>query len=175
MLEKLEAIYERYIYLEEQMADPGVIADMDRYKKVSKDYKDLKTIVTAYLEYKDLLGNIETAQEMLQEDDADMKEMAQQELEKLEPQRVEMEENIKVLLIPKDPNDSKDVIFEIRSGAGGDEASIFAGDLYRMYSRFFEAQGWKTEVVSINEGSVGGYNKLVLEVMGENVFGKLKI
>lgn len=174
MLEKLEAIHERYIHLEEQMADPEIIADMDRYKKVSKDYKGLKKIVVAYLEYKELLGNLETAKEMLQEDDADMQEMAQQEVERLEPLRTEMEENIKVLLIPKDPADAKDVIFEIRSGAGGDEASIFAGDLYRMYSRYFESQGWKVEVVSMNEGTVGGYNKLVLEVNGEEVFGKLK-
>ena len=174
MLDKLEAIKERYIYLEEQLADPDVITDMSRYKKVSKEYKDLKPVVETYEAYKEILGNIETSKEMLKEDDPDMKEMAQMELDELLPQREEMEEQIKVLLIPKDPEDSKDVLFEIRSGTGGDEASLFAGDLYRMYSRYFESQGWKVEVVDINEGTVGGYNKLVLEITGEDVYGKLK-
>ncbi|MEM1319182.1 MAG: peptide chain release factor 1 [Bacteroidota bacterium] len=174
MLDKLQAIQERHIYLEEQLSDPSVASDMSRFKKVNKEYKDLRKIVDAYHKYKDLLGNIETAREMLKEEDADMKEMAQMELETLEPQRIELEEEIKQLLIPKDPEDSKDVIFEIRSGTGGDEASIFAGDLYRMYSKYFETQKWKVEVLSINEGTVGGYNKLVLEITGEEVFGKLK-
>ncbi len=172
MIDKLEAIKERYIYLEEQMADPEIISDMNRYKKVSKEYKDLKPIVKAYEEYEELLGNIETAKEMLA--DPEMKEMAKAEMEELEPRQEALEERIKVLLIPKDPEDSKDVIFEIRAGTGGDEASIFAGDLYRMYSRYFENNGLKAEVISVNEGTVGGYNKLVLEVSGEDVYGKLK-
>ena len=115
---------------------------MNRFKKVSKEYKDLQEIVDAYKEYKELLGNIKTAREMLNESDPEMSEMAQMELDELLPQQEEMEETIKVLLIPKDPEDSKDVIFEIRSGTGGDEASIFAGDLYKMYSRYFEKSGW---------------------------------
>lgn len=172
MLDKLDAIVDRYYYLEEQMADPSVISDMSRYKKVSKEYKDLKAIVEVFQEYKEVLGNIETSQEMLS--DPDMKEMAAEELEELRPQRAELEENLKFLLIPKDPEDEKDVIFEIRSGTGGDEASIFAGDLYRMYSRYFETRNWKVEVVSVNEGTVGGYNKIVLEVSGENIYGTLK-
>ncbi|MEL6923495.1 MAG: peptide chain release factor 1, partial [Bacteroidota bacterium] len=118
--------------------------------------------------------NIDTAKEMLQEDDEEMKDLAKAELEELEAKQTELEEQLKVLLIPKDPEDSKDVIFEIRSGTGGDEASIFAGDLYKMYSKFFETQSWKTELVSVNEGTVGGYNKIVLEVTGEDVYGKLK-
>lgn len=174
MLDKLEAIKERYVYLEEQLADPDVISDMSRYKKVSKEYKDLKPIVETYETYKEILGNIDTAREMLKENDPDMREMAQLELDELLPQQEEMEEQVKVLLIPKDPEDSKDVLFEIRSGTGGDEASLFAGDLYRMYSRYFEGQGWKVEVVDINEGTVGGYNKLVLEITGNEVYGKLK-
>ncbi len=172
MLDKLEAIYDRYNYLEEQMADPEVISDMDRYMKIGKEYKDLKVVVEAYLEYKELLENIETAKEMLA--DKEMKEMAQMELEELEPKQEEMEEKIKMLLIPKDPNDDKDVIFEIRSGTGGDEASLFAGDLYRMYSRYFDNQGWSAEVVSANEGTAGGYKEIVLEVSGDEVYGKLK-
>lgn len=174
MLDKLTAIKERYQYLEELMADPDVINDLPRYKKISKEYKDLKPIVDIHKEYQELLGNIQTAREMLKERDEDMREMAREELDMLLPQRDEMEEEIKYLLIPKDPEDSKDVIFEIRSGTGGDEASIFAGDLYRMYSRYFEEQGWSAEVVSVNEGAVGGYNKLVLEISGEDVYGKLK-
>ena len=174
MTDKLEAIQDRYYYLEEQMADPEVISDMDRYKKVSKEYKDLKEIVSVYQEYKEVLGNLETAEEMLKESDPDMKEMAQEELTELKPLKEEFEEKLKYLLIPKDPEDSKDVVFEIRSGAGGDEASIFAGDLYRMYSKFFETMGWKVETVSVTEGTVGGYSKLVLEVSGENVYGRMK-
>ncbi len=174
MIDKLEAIQDRYYYLEEQLSDPEVISDMKRYKKIGKEYKDLKPIIDAFTNYKDILGNIETAQEMLKENDAEMKEMAQMELDELVPQRESLEEEIKQLLIPKDPEDERDVIFEIRSGAGGDEASIFAGDLYRMYTRFFESQGWKTELISANEGSAGGYSKLVMEVNGEDVYGRLK-
>lgn len=174
MLDKLEAIQDRYYYLEEQLADPEVISDMDKYKKISKEYKSLKEVVEVYKEYKDLLGNLETSKEMLKEDDAEMKEMAQMEIDELEPKKEAFEEQLKVLLIPKDPEDERDVIFEIRSGTGGDEASIFAGDLYRMYSRYFDSQKWKTEILYLNEGSAGGYNKIVLEVGGEDVFGRLK-
>jgi len=172
MLDKLEAIQDKYHNLEEQLSDPEVIGDMKRYKKISKEYKDLKPIVESFKTYKEVLGNMATANEMLA--DAEMKEMAEMELSELKPQKEELEEAIKLLLIPKDPEDSKDVIFEIRSGAGGDEASIFAGDLYKMYSRFFETKKLKTEVVSVNEGTVGGYNKIVLEVSGEDVYGLLK-
>ncbi len=174
MLDKLEAIYERYIYLEEQLSDPSIASDMDKYTKISKEYKNLQEVVDKYKEYKELLGNIKTAQEMLAEDDAEMQEMAKMEMDELVPKREGLEEEIKVLLIPKDPEDSKDVIIEIRSGTGGDEASIFAGDLYKMYMKYFETQNWKVEAVSINEGTVGGYNKLVLEVFGNDVYGKLK-
>ncbi len=174
MLDKLQAIHERYIYVEEQLSDPEVIGDMSRYKKINKEYKDLQSVVEIYLQYKDLLGNMDTAQEMLKEDDEEMREMAQMELTELKAQREKMEAEIKILLIPKDPEDSKDVVFEIRSGAGGDEASLFAGDLYKMYSRYFETMKWKVDVISINEGTVGGYNKLVLEVSGNDVFGRLK-
>lgn len=175
MLDKLQAIHERYVYLEEQLADPSVMSDMDRYMKISKEYKDLKPLVDAYFVYRQLMGNIDTAKEMIEtSEDPDMKEMAQMELEELGPRREEMEEKIKQMLIPKDPNDSKDVLFEIRSGTGGDEASLFAGDLYKMYSRYFEAKGFKAEAVEVNEGTVGGYNKLVLEVTGDDVYGTLK-
>jgi len=174
LIEKLEAIKERYQYLEEQLSDPELIADIKKYSQTNKEYKDLKQIIDVYDTYRVLLSNIDTAREMLTEEDPEMKEMAEMELVTLEPQKSEIEDHIKFLLIPKDPNDSKDVVFEIRSGTGGDEASIFAGDLYRMYTKYFETKGWKTEVLYINEGTVGGYNKLVLEVFGNEVFGKLK-
>ncbi len=174
MLDKLEAIHERYILLEEQLSNPELMGDMDKFTKISKEYKELETFVKVYFVYKQVLGNIATAKEMLAENDPDMKEMAKMELDELEPRKREMEEEIRILLIPKDPEDSKDVIFEIRSGTGGDEASIFAGDLYKMYSRYFEEQKWNVETIYINEGSSGGYSKLILEVKGENVYGKLK-
>ena len=174
MLDKLEAIKERYLYLEEQLSDPSLVSDMKKFTKVSKEYKDLKEVVEVYDDYKEVLGNIDTAKEMLSENDEEMKEMAKMELEELSAKKEELEERIKVLLIPKDPEDEKDVIFEIRSGTGGDEASIFAGDLYRMYSKYFEREPWKVEVLNVNEGTVGGYNKIVLEITGTDVYGKLK-
>lgn len=174
MLEKLEAIVDRFHQLEESLSDPEVISDMSRFSKISKQYKDLKGIVEKYHQYKDVLGNLDTAKEMLKEEDDEMKEMAKEEIAELSTSQEQLEEELKFLLIPKDPNDSKDVVFEIRSGTGGDEASIFAGDLYRMYSKFFETMKWKTEVVNLNEGTVGGYNKITLEVKGEEVYGNLK-
>ncbi|MCB0617853.1 MAG: peptide chain release factor 1 [Saprospiraceae bacterium] len=175
MIDKLEAFKDRFLLLEEQMSDPAIISNLDRYKKISKEYKDVKEIVEVYKEYRHVLDNILLAREMLDgEKDPEILEMAEMELEQSEARREELEEKIKYLLIPKDPEDTKDVIFEIRSGTGGDEASLFAGDLYRMYSKYFEGQGWTVEIVSINEGTVGGYNKIVLEISGDSVFGKLK-
>lgn len=172
MLDKLNAIHERYVYLEEQLSDPEIFSDQERFTKVNKEYKGLEAIIAAREEYLLVTGNIETAKEMLA--DPEMKEMAQMELDELTPQVDVLDEKIKMLLVPKDPEDERDVVFEIRSGAGGDEASLFAGDLYKMYSKYFEDQGWTTEAISINEGTAGGYNKLVLEVLGTEVFGKLK-
>jgi peptide chain release factor 1 len=172
MIDKLKVLYDRYRHLEEQLSDPSVIADMDRFTKVNKDYRGLQNIADAYKKYADLLDRQSQAREML--DDADMREMAKEELAEVEPAIETLEEDIKILLIPKDPEDSKDVLFEIRSGTGGDEASLFAGDLYRMYQRYFDTQRWKIEVIDVSEGSVGGYDKLILQVTGEDVYGKLK-
>ena len=174
MLDKLEAIQERFYYLEERLSDPQLIADQKEYAKVNKDYSNLREVVEVFKNYKQVLGNIATAEEMLNEEDPDMKEMAKEELNELGPKKEQIEEQLKILLIPKDPEDEKDVIFEIRSGTGGDEASIFAGDLYRMYSKYFEKQNWKAEIISVTEGTVGGYSKLELEVTGNNVYGKMK-
>ncbi len=174
LLEKLEAIKERYYYLEEKLSDPETLSDMKVFAKVNKEYSSLRELVEVANTYKSLLGNIETAQEMLKDTDREMREMAQMELEELNPKKETLEEQIKTLLIPKDPEDTKDVVFEIRSGAGGDEASIFAGDLYKMYTKYFETKGFKVEMLDINEGTVGGYNKISMEVFGKDVYGTLK-
>lgn len=174
MLDKLEDLYNRYRETEEQLADPEVISDQERYTKISKQYKELGKVVVVYLQYKEALGNAEQAREMRKDPDPEMQEMANLELEELEPKLVELEERLKYLLIPRDPEDSRDVLFEIRSGAGGDEASLFAGDLLDMYQRYFSTQGWKVEIVEVNEGTVGGYNKIVLEVKGEDVYARMK-
>jgi len=174
LLNKLQSIRDRFYYLEELMTDPDVISDIKKYTKINKEYKDLTPLVEAHRTYEELLGNMETANEMLREDDAEMKAMARAELDDLQPRRTELEEQIKQLLIPKDPDDTRDIIMEIRSGAGGDEASIFAGDLYRLYTKYIEMQGWKIDVIDVNEGTAGGFNKVIFEVMGKEVYGKLK-
>jgi peptide chain release factor 1 len=174
MLEKLESIYNHYLSIQEKLSDPEVISDMKRFSKLNKEYKSLEEIVEAYKKYKHTLESIESARSMVKDPDPDMQAMAKEELEELEPQQEKMEKELKILLIPKDPDDGLDVVIEIRSGTGGDEASIFAGDLFRMYSKFFESQKWKTEIVSINEGTAGGYNKVVFEVYGDDVYGKMK-
>ena len=174
MLDKLEAIHARFLDIQEKLTDPELMSDMKAYSKLNKEYKDLKVIDDQYLKYSSVVGNIQTSEELLKDEDQEMREMARMELESLNAEKTQLEEDIKILLIPKDPADSKDVVFEIRSGTGGDEASIFAGDLFRMYSKYFETKKWKYEVISETEGTVGGYSKLVLEVYGDEVFGHLK-
>ena len=174
MLDKLEAIHEKYMYIEEQLGDPSIVSDMDKFKKLNKEYKGLREIVDVYKEYKSVLENIKSSKEMLNDSDEEMKEMAKEELDVLEPQRLELEERVKILLIPKDPEDAKDVIFEIRSGTGGDEASIFAGDLFRMYSKYCESKGWKVSTVDFSEGTNGGFKEIQFEVSGTDVYGTLK-
>lgn len=174
MLDKLKEIESHFKRLEEQMTDPEILSDMDRYTKINKEYKDLQEIIEKYQEYKYVLEGIVSAKEMLKEPDEEMQQMARIELDENEQTKTDLEEALKCLLIPQNPEDAKDVIFEIRSGTGGDEAAIFAGDLYRMYSKYFEKQGWKVEAISINEGTVGGYSKIVFEISGQQVYGKLK-
>jgi peptide chain release factor 1 len=172
MLDKLEAIRERYETVNHELMQPEVMSDMKRFKSLNKEFKELGKIVTAYRAYQQVLSNIDGARQVVStEKDEDFREMAKAELDELLPEADRMEVAIKELLIPKDPNDSKDVIMEIRAGAGGDEASLFAGDLQRMYLRFAEKQGWKMELV---DGTAGGYKEIVLAVKGEDVYGKLK-
>ncbi len=172
MLDKLEAIKNRFDEVSELIVDPNIISDMKQYIQLNKEYKDLQPIIEAYQEYKNILSNIENAKEMLKDDE--MKEMAKMELDELTPKQEELEEEIKVLLIPKDPADSKNAVVEIRAGAGGDEASIFTGDLYRLYSNYASSKGWKTEVVDVAEGTSGGYKEIIFNVNGEDVYGMLK-
>lgn len=175
MLDKLEAIEHRHTQVGEQLTDPGVLADMKKFKQLNKEYKDLSRIVEKYHEYRLLRNNIDNCKHILStEKDEDLREMAKGELEEMEPKVPVVEEEIKVLLIPKDPGDEKNAIIEIRGGSGGDEASIFAGDLYRMYTRYCERRGWKVTVVDFTEGTAGGYKEVVMEVEGEEPYGILK-
>ena len=175
IIDKLEDIKTKWETLGEQLNDPEIIGDMKRFVKINKDYKDLEPIVVAFKEYKNLLANIEEAREILKnEKDDDMREMAQEELEASEQRRDVIEEDIRLMLIPKDPTDDKNAVMEIRAGSGGDEASIFAGDLYRMYIRYCETKGWKIELVEMNEGTAGGFKEVVFNVIGEGAYGLLK-
>jgi peptide chain release factor 1 len=175
MLDKLAAIHNRWLEIGEQMNDPEVISDMKRFVKLNRDYRDLEPIVEAYKEYKNLVENIESAKEILQsETDADFIEMAKEELNDYQKRKEELEAEIKILLIPKDPEDAKNVVMEIRAGTGGDEASIFAGDLFRMYSKYIESKGWKMDIVEITEGTMGGYKEIVANVSGKDVYGTMK-
>lgn len=175
LLEKLEGIKIRFDEIAQQITDPDIIADMKKYVKLNKEYKDLEPLIDAYHKYSNIIGNIKSSKELLaSEDDEEMREMAREELESLNEQLPEIEDEIKLLLIPKDPEDSKNAIVEIRAGTGGDEASIFAGDLSRMYLKFCEAKGWKTSISHVSEGTSGGYKEIVFSVEGENVYGILK-
>ncbi|MDX5320761.1 MAG: PCRF domain-containing protein, partial [Bacteroidota bacterium] len=175
MLDKLEAIRQRWEDVGIALGDPGAVADMKRFAKLNKEYRDLTPVVERYKAYKNLLGNLENAKDILKtEKDPEMREMAQEEMEMLETEKKSMEEEIRIMLIPKDPEDDKNCVVEIRAGTGGDEASIFAGDLYRMYSRYCDDKGWKTEVVDFTEGTAGGYKEIIFEVSGDGPYGILK-
>ncbi|MGD9994479.1 MAG: peptide chain release factor 1 [Salinivirgaceae bacterium] len=175
ILDRLEGVRLRFEEVAEQITDPAVIADVKRYIKLNKEYKNLEPLMEAYKKFKNILSNISDAREILNnEKDEEMREMAKMELEQLEEQVEPIEEEIKLLLLPADPEDDKNAILEIRAGTGGDEASIFAGDLFRMYSKFCEQKGWKLEVTHFNEGTSGGYKEIVANVSGNGVYGVLK-
>lgn len=175
MIEKLAAIKERWEKVELELANPESMADMKRFAQLNREYKDLRKIVEQYELYKNILSNIDTNKEILAtEKDEEFRVMAREELDQLIEARDSKEEKIRVMLIPKDPEDTKDAIVEIRGGAGGDEASLFAGDLYRMYMRYCEEKGWKTELVDFTEGTAGGYKEVIFNVSGEDVYGTLK-
>lgn len=175
MLDKLQAIYERFLDIEKQMSSPDVMQDMKTYIKLSKDHKDLQPIIENYKVYKNIIDSIETGKLILEEEkDEEMREFAKTELDDLMEKKEELEEEIRLQLIPGDPQDSKNAIVEIRAGTGGDEASIFAGDLYRMYTRYCENKGWAVSTVSLTEGTMGGFKEIIFDVKGEGVYGLLK-
>ena len=175
MIEKLEEIARRFEEVGQLMVQPDIMSDMDNYTRLSKEYSDLEKMVEVYNAYKNILSNIESAKEVLKaEKDPEFREMAKMELDELEPEQKKIEEQLKQLLIPKDATDSKNAILEIRAGAGGDEASIFAGDLFRMYQKFCEQQGWKLSMTDFVDGTAGGFNKVVANVTGKDVYGRLK-
>ena len=175
MLDKLAAIKKRWEEVEQKLSDPKVIADMKEFKRLNKEYKDLTHVVNAYHEYKNVVDNIDFNKDILMnERDEEMKEMARMDLDELLQKKEKMEADIRNMLVPKDPEDERNAIVEIRAGTGGDEASIFAGDLWRMYTRYCENAGFKVEVVDFSEGTAGGYKEIIFNVIGDNAYGTMK-
>lgn len=175
MLDKLEAIKVRWQDVENLISNPESVSDMKKFAQLNKEYKSLSEIVQAYDKYKNILSNISDAKKVLAEEkDEEFRHLASMELEEFEAEKEKLEQEIRILLIPADPEDSKNAIMEIRAGTGGDEASIFAGDLFRMYTRYCETKGLKIEVVDISEGTAGGYKEVIFNVIGDNAYGILK-
>lgn len=175
MLDRLQIVKQRFDEISDLIIQPDVISDQKRYVQLNQEYKSLKALAEKRDEYVMLMANIEEANEIISDNsDADMTEMAKMQLDEAKERVPELEEEIKFLLIPKDPEDAKNVMVEIRAGTGGDEASIFAGDLFRMYTKYCENRGWRTSVVDMNEGTSGGFKEVIFEVSGEDVYGTLK-
>ncbi len=177
LLEKVLSLQDKYESLQKQLSDPEVMSDMKRYVQLNKDYKELEPIIRAGLQYKKMLDDLASAKDiMLNEKDEDLKEMAREEISGIEPKIPQMEQDIKLLLIPADPDDGKNAMVEIRGGTGGDEAAIFAGDLFRMYTKFAESKGWKLEVTDQTPGTSGGYKQIVFKLSSssDGVYGVMK-
>ena len=175
MIDKLNIIQQRFNELSDLIIQPDIISDQKKYVKISREYKELKEIVDKKTEYELILSNVNEANEIIKEEsDNEMIELANTELE-LNKQKISLiEDELKLMLIPKDPDDSKNIVMELRAGTGGDEASIFAGDLFRMYSKYSEKKGWKLNLVDLNEGTAGGFKEIIFEINGQNVYGTLK-
>ncbi|WP_177561421.1 peptide chain release factor 1 [uncultured Phascolarctobacterium sp.] len=175
MLDKLQALEDKYLDLEAKISDPDVIADQKEWQKCTKAHAKLTDIVTVFREYRDLMRAKADAEEIIDAgDDKELTEMAYEELKELKPQLAAYEERLTILLLPSDPNDDKDVIVEIRGGAGGDEAALFAGVLFRMYTRYAEARGWRTEILDANPTELGGFKEVVFQISGDGVYGRMK-
>jgi len=175
LLEKLEGVAKRFEEVGELITQPDIISDMKRYIRLNKEYKELKKVYDAYLVYRDVVNNIHSTKQILDnEKDEEMREMAKEELDLLQSKKSMMDEEIKILLLPSDPEDDKNAIVEIRAGTGGDEASIFAGDLFRMYTKFCESRGWKVSINNMTEGTSGGYKEIIFKVTGNGVYGVMK-
>jgi len=169
---KLQILVHRHEELGGLLSDADIISNQNRFRELSKEYSQLEPLVTTFNQHKTILERIASAQELL--NDKEMRDLAQMELEELVPQQEEIEAELQTLLLPKDPNDERNVFLEIRAGTGGDEAAIFVGDLFRMYTRFAETQGWRTEVISSHEGEHGGYKEIIIEISGDHVYSRLK-
>jgi peptide chain release factor 1 len=175
IIDRLEIVKIRFEEVSQQITDPEVISDVKRFIKLNKEYRELEPLIKTFDEYKNILSNIESTRTLLaNEKDEEMREMAKMELEELVANEVSFHEHIKLLLLPSDPEDDKNAVMEIRAGTGGDEASIFAGDLFRMYSKYCESKNWKVEVTNISEGTSGGYKEIIMKVTGDGVYGILK-
>ena len=175
MKDKIHIIKQRFDEVSDLIIQPDIVTDQKRYVKINKEYKDLKTIVDKGNEYLEALNNFNEAKEIIKDSsDSEMVEMAKMQLEEAKELMPKLEEELKILMVPKDPEDAKNVIVEIRAGTGGDEASIFAGDLYRMYSKYAASKGWKTEVEDLSEGTSGGFKEIIFSVTGNDIYGKLK-
>ena len=175
MLEKLQIIKQRFDEVNDLIIQPDIISDQKRYTKLMKEYKDLKLIVDRGVVYKEALDNISEAEEIIADgSDAEMVDMAKMQQEEAKETIDKLEEEIRFMLIPKDPDDAKNVVVEVRAGTGGDEASIFAGDLYRMYSKYCSDKGWRVDIVSTSDGTSGGFKEIIFEVSGEDVYGTMK-
>ena len=171
---KLETLVERYEEVQALLSDPDVISDQDRFRALSKEYSELEEVTKTFNAYRQAEEDVATAEEMLKDSDPDMREMAQEEFKEAKASIESLEDELQVLMLPKDPRDNNNVFLEVRAGTGGDEAAIFAGDLFRMYSRYAETQKWKVDVVSTNEGEHGGYKEVIANISGDGVYGKLK-
>ena len=175
VLDRLQAVENRYEKLNELLSDPAIISDSNKLREYSKEQSDIQETVEVYREYKDVREQLKDAKAMLEDKlDAEMREMVKEEVSELESQDKTLSERLKILLVPKDPNDDKNVIVEVRGAAGGDEAALFAGDLYRMYSRYAEVQGWKTEIIEASYTELGGYKEIIFMINGKGAFAKLK-
>ncbi|WIG81847.1 peptide chain release factor 1 [Photobacterium damselae] len=174
ILVKLETLEERYEEVQHLLGDPSVISDQDKFRALSKEYSQLEEVTKCFQAYKQAQDDLAAAEEMANEDDAEMREMAQEEIKEAKVEIERLEDELQVLLIPKDPNDERNCFLEIRAGAGGDEAGIFAGDLFRMYNRYAERRGWRIEVMSANDAEHGGYKEMIAKVTGDGAYGVLK-
>lgn len=176
MLEKLQIVEDRYIDLTKKISDPEVIAKHEEWVKLTKEHASIEDLVMQFRKYKEILKELEENEKLLTEvdDDPEFEELIKSEIESLEEQKEELQKNLRIMLIPKDPNDEKNVIMEIRAGTGGDEAALFAGDLFRMYSRFAERCGWKTSILSSNTTELGGFKEVIFEIIGKGAYSRLK-
>ncbi|MFM7637895.1 MAG: peptide chain release factor 1 [Crocinitomicaceae bacterium] len=175
LLSKLEAIHFRFVEVGKMITDPDIISNMDRFVKLNKEYRELEELDAVYKSYKNLLGNLLSAKDLLEvETEPEMRDMAKMEIDELEHQRPIMEEEIKMMLIPKDPEDDKNAILELRAGTGGDEACIFVEDIFRMYTMYFKEMGWQYDILNSSEGSVKGFKEISMEISGTGIYGMLK-